>query len=98
MMKMITVLLIGALSSFVLSGCIANKNDDSDHNNLTASTSKAANSTPAFEAYQQDPNPTTAFNYLFDVATHPRCVNPAGRLVQQTTLCQVSCGTCRLLP
>lgn len=78
MMKMITVLLIGALSSFVLSGCIANKNDDSDHNNLTASTSKAANSTPAFEAYQQDPNPTTAFNYLFDVATHPRCVNCHG--------------------
>ena len=78
MMKMITVLFIGALSSFVLSGCIANKNDDSDHKNLTASASKAANSTPAFEAYQQDPNPTTAFNYLFDVATHPRCVNCHG--------------------
>ena len=38
MMKMITVLLIGALSSFVLSGCIANKNDDI----FVASTSQVA--------------------------------------------------------
>ncbi|MCP4282006.1 MAG: hypothetical protein GY776_18680, partial [Alteromonas sp.] len=78
MMKMISALGVSALFALMLIGCSLHENDDSNHESLTANASQMANSTPAFEAYQQDPNPTTAFNYLFDVATHPRCVNCHG--------------------
>lgn len=51
MMKMIIVLLIGVFLLFVLSGCIVNKNDDSDYNNLIVSILKVVKLIFVFEVY-----------------------------------------------